>query len=93
MRGEVPSKEEPAHPLDEFLPLSQVLHTSVKDTDPKSTFGELLAANKPKLIGIYYSMHTCPPCREFTPMLASLYEELNEDEQVLEIIYFSGDKN
>jgi nucleoredoxin len=37
-------------------------------------------------------MHNCPPCREFTPLLASLYEELNEDSQVLEIIYFSGDK-
>jgi len=39
----------------------------------------MLEINKPKLVGIYYSMHTCPPCREFTPLLSCLYEELNED--------------
>ena len=37
-------------------------------------------------------MHNCPPCKEFTPMLADLYEELNEDKKVIEIIFFSGDK-
>ena len=53
----------------------------------------MLEIKQPKLVGIYYSMHTCPPCREFTPLLSSLYEELNEDQKVIEIIYFSGDKN
>jgi nucleoredoxin len=52
----------------------------------------MLKSSKPKLIAIYYSMHNCPPCREFTPLLAALYEEINDDEKVLEIIYFSGDK-
>ena len=37
-------------------------------------------------------MHTCPPCREFTPLLAALYEEFNEDEKQLEVVFFSGDK-
>ena len=37
-------------------------------------------------------MHNCPPCREFTPMLAALYEELNEDQKTIEVIFFSGDK-
>ena len=49
-------------------------------------------AKSPKLIGIYYSMHDCPPCREFTPLLAALYEEVNEDAHQMEIIFFSGDK-
>ena len=53
----------------------------------------MLEVNEPKLVALYYSMHTCPPCREFTPLLSSLYEELNEDKKVIEIIYFSGDKN
>ena len=52
----------------------------------------MLQKNKPKLLAIYYSMHDCPPCREFTPMLSALYEEVNEDEKVLEIVFFSGDK-
>ena len=38
-------------------------------------------------------MHNCPPCREFTPMLADLYEEYNEDEKKIEIVFFSGDKS
>ena len=40
----------------------------------------------------YFSMHTCPPCREFTPLLGMLYEEMNTDkEQAFEVIFCSGD--
>ena len=39
-------------------------------------------------------MHRCPPCRAFTPLLADLYTEVNEDEEnTLEIIFMSGDKD
>jgi thiol-disulfide isomerase/thioredoxin len=34
-----------------------------------------------KLLGLYFSMHTCPPCREFTPLLAEIYQEVNEDKK------------
>jgi nucleoredoxin len=66
----------------------------VKNTDEadQQTFGQILENSKPKLLAIYYSMHNCPPCREFTPMLEAIYEEVNEEEKVLEIIFFSGDK-
>lgn len=30
-----------------------------------------------KWVGFYFSMHSCPPCREFTPILAELYKETN----------------
>lgn len=36
-----------------------------------------------KLIAFYCSMHTCPPCREFTPIFAELYNELNADDKVI----------
>ena len=39
----------------------------------------------------YFSMHTCPPCREFTPLLAMLYEEVNEHGKQIEVIFCSGD--
>jgi nucleoredoxin len=45
-----------------------------------------------KLVGIYFSMHHCPPCREFTPVFADLYSEINADGKVLEVVFFSGDK-
>jgi nucleoredoxin len=46
-----------------------------------------------KIVGIYFSMLNCPPCRTFTPKLAALYEEVNANGKVLEVIFCSGDKN
>jgi nucleoredoxin len=37
-------------------------------------------------------MHNCPPCREFTPIFADLYTELNADGKVFEVIFLSGDR-
>jgi nucleoredoxin len=51
-----------------------------------------ILAKKPKLVMFYFSMHTCPPCREFTPLLSCLYEEMNEDEHQFEVVFFSGDQ-
>lgn len=46
-----------------------------------------------KLILCYFSMHVCPPCREFTPILEELYREFNETSIELQVIFFSGDKD
>jgi len=46
-------------------------------------------AGKP--IGLYFSAHWCPPCRGFTPQLATWYKEgLSEK---LEIVFVSSDKD
>ena len=37
-------------------------------------------------------MHNCPPCQEFTPIFADLYNETNADGKQFEVIFFSGDK-
>ena len=37
-------------------------------------------------------MHTCPPCRQFTPIFAELYNEINENGKVLEVIFASADR-
>lgn len=47
-----------------------------------------------KFIGIYFSAHWCPPCRQFTPKLVDFYnkrKELGHDD--FEIIFASSDKD
>ncbi|OQR96971.1 nucleoredoxin [Achlya hypogyna] len=52
---------------------------------------ETALANK-KVVGVYFSAHWCPPCRAFTPMLATFYEDLVEDYDDVEIVFVSSDK-
>ena len=46
-----------------------------------------------KVLMFYFSMHNCPPCREFTPLLVELYNETNQNEKVMEVVFFSGDQD
>lgn len=47
-----------------------------------------------KVICIYFSMHNCPPCRQFTPVFADLYSELEESgNNEIGVIFCSGDKD
>lgn len=45
-----------------------------------------------KIVGIYFSAHWCPPCRAFTPVLSTTYEELVEEHPEVEIIFVSSDR-
>jgi len=45
-----------------------------------------------KVIGLYFSAHWCPPCRQFTPMLVKAYTE-HLKAKGLEIIFVSSDKS
>ena len=60
------------------------------DSKALITVKEAFAA-EPRMILLYFSMHDCPPCREFTPLLAELYHECNESEKTFEVVFFSGD--
>ena len=53
---------------------------------------DILKASSGKLLMIYLSMHDCPGCLEFTPLLVELYNELNENGKVFEVVFMSGDK-
>ena len=46
-----------------------------------------------KIFGIYFSAHWCPPCRSFTPVLASVYEEANANGKVFEVIFATSDQS
>ena len=57
-----------------------------------TTVGQALSGNL-KIILVYFSMHNCPPCREFTPLLVELYNETNEHSKVMEVVFMSGDQS
>jgi len=45
------------------------------------------------IICFYFSAHWCPPCRQFTPVLADFYTELKDDNAKIEIIFISSDRS
>ena len=45
------------------------------------------------VIMLYFSASWCRPCRKFTPLLKTRYEELKEEGRDFEIIFISWDRN
>jgi nucleoredoxin len=45
-----------------------------------------------KYVGVYFSAHWCPPCRRFTPKLASTYNFLQATGKPFEVIFVSADR-
>ncbi|XP_033103934.1 nucleoredoxin-like protein 2 [Anneissia japonica] len=45
-----------------------------------------------KIVGVYFSAGWCPPCRQFTPILADAYEEIRNKKYPFEIVFISSDK-
>ena len=46
-----------------------------------------------KHIGIYFSAHWCPPCREFTPKFVEVYNKLKAEGKAFEVIFASSDED
>jgi len=46
-----------------------------------------------KMIGLYFSAHWCPPCREFTPRLVEKYNEIVGQGHQFEIVFVSSDRS
>ena len=45
------------------------------------------------VIGFYFSAFWCPPCRQFTPLLADTYKELRKRGSKFQIVFLSSDKS
>jgi len=45
------------------------------------------------VVGLYFSAHWCPPCRGFTPVLASMYNDLKVNNKSIEIVFVSSDSS
>ncbi|KAK6171450.1 hypothetical protein SNE40_019638 [Patella caerulea] len=46
-----------------------------------------------KVVGLYFSAHWCPPCRQFTPVLADFYQKLKGVGKEFEIVFISSDRD
>jgi len=46
-----------------------------------------------QIVGIYFSGHWCPPCRQFTPILAKVYRELTAAGKPFEVVFVSSDRD
>ena len=46
-----------------------------------------------KVVGLYFSAHWCPPCRGFTPVLATAYKELTAEGKNFEVVFISSDQD
>ncbi|KAG7400850.1 hypothetical protein PHYBOEH_004061 [Phytophthora boehmeriae] len=46
-----------------------------------------------KVVGFYFSAFWCPPCRQFTPFLGAVYDDMVEHHPELEIIFVLSDRN
>eukprot|EP00920_Eleutheroschizon_duboscqi_P018637 GHVT01044299.1.p1 GENE.GHVT01044299.1~~GHVT01044299.1.p1 ORF type:complete len:274 (-),score=57.19 GHVT01044299.1:449-1270(-) len=45
-----------------------------------------------QIVGIYFSASWCPPCRQFTPVLASIYKAARLAGKAIEIVWVSSDR-
>eukprot|EP01038_Epipyxis_sp_PR26KG_P014371 gene14371-19274_t len=49
--------------------------------------------SKTNIVGIYFSASWCAPCRQFTPILAKFYNEMNKKGKKFQIVWVSRDSN
>ncbi|GMI52462.1 hypothetical protein TeGR_g14590 [Tetraparma gracilis] len=73
------------------------------DFDFSELFGPDLATSKAKTtptsdlsgknVMIYFSAHWCPPCKAFTPKLATFYNDLKKSNPDFELVFVSSDRD
>merc|ERR1712173_180160 len=52
-----------------------------------------LSTNSGSVIGLYFSAHWCPPCRAFTPKLATVYNDIKKAGNDFEVVFISSDRS
>lgn len=72
--------------------MEALLGSSLVDKTGKEHALSSVITDATKAVGIYFSAHWCPPCRQFTPRLAEFYQDSLKNKG-LEIIFVSSDKD
>jgi len=52
---------------------------------------QIFVGNKEGVVGLYFSAHWCPPCRNFTPKLVECYEKVRAVGGKFEVVFVSSD--
>lgn len=75
-------------------PLENLMGETVANGEGKDVAVSSLAGEG-KVLGIYFSAHWCPPCRAFTPQLATWYKNFKEgpNGDKFEIVFVSSDRD
>ena len=71
--------------------MQRVLGDNLKGKGGDVATSSLSGQNIPVLL--YFSAHWCPPCRQFTPVLAALYNEVNASGKQFEVVFVSFDRD
>ena len=77
-----------------FNPFKQLLGPTLIQRPNNKLLSNDSVLKKIKLVFLYFSASWCPPCKQFTPMLAAFYNEMkNKKNRSLEIIFVSADRD
>ncbi|BFZ22000.1 hypothetical protein BsWGS_25039 [Bradybaena similaris] len=71
--------------------LVAILGESVQGKDGAPVAVRTLEDND--LLGLYFSAHWCPPCRNFTPVLSDCYKSVAAAGKKWQIIFVSSDRD
>jgi len=75
------------------MELQSLLGDSLVKNDGQKVETSQLSTKTGAVLGLYFSAHWCPPCRMFTPKLASVYREIKEAGHDFEVVFISSDNS
>jgi len=71
--------------------LTKLLGNSLQNAKGNAVATADVAAGK--VVAVYFSAHWCPPCRAFTPQLATFYSQMRAAGKPFEVIFMSSDQD
>ncbi|RUS77603.1 hypothetical protein EGW08_014642 [Elysia chlorotica] len=73
------------------MALVDLLGAKVAGKDGEVDVAAISAEND--VVGIYFSAHWCPPCRNFTPVLGEYYTKLRGAGKKFQVVFVSSDRD